>query len=107
MKTTTYTALIAAAIPAVWSLPAGLSARQFKLPTCGAEACLASTGGSFVASNASIGTAPGDLKGLCSLPQEDVNQYVETVQPCIDGDAGKKACTAGAIYRKSIFHASL
>lgn len=99
MKTTSYIALIAAAIPSVWSLPTSLAARQFKVPTCGAEACLASTGGSFVASNASNGTSPSDLKALCSLPQADVDEYVKTVQPCIDGEEGKAACTEGAIYQ--------
>lgn len=101
MKTAAYIAVIAAAVPAVWSLPAGLVARQFRVPTCGAETCLASTNGTFAATGASNGTAPYDLAGICSLPQEDVTRYVQTVQPCIDGDAGKQACTAGAIYRKS------
>lgn len=101
MKTFTYIAVIAAAVPAVWSLPAGLVSRQFKVPTCGAEACLATTNGTFVASGASNGTAPNDLGRLCSLPQADLTTYVESVQPCIDGDAGKAVCTPGAIYRKS------
>src|SRR5690242_4540451 len=107
MKTAAYIAVVAAAIPSVWSLPAGLSSRQFKVPACGAEACLASTGGNFVTNGTSNGTAPSDLGGICSLSQADVNQYVRTVQPCIDGDAGKKACTGGAIDRKSTIDAAL
>ncbi|KAF2625686.1 hypothetical protein BU25DRAFT_297929, partial [Macroventuria anomochaeta] len=94
-----YITVIAAAVPAVWSLPAGLVARQFQVPTCGAETCLASTNGTFVAAGAPNGTAPNDLAKICSLPQEDVTRYVQTVQPCIDGDAGNKTCTAGAIYQ--------
>lgn len=53
---------------------------------------------------ASSGVVPNDLGALCSLSQEDLTRYVQTVQPCIDGDVGKKACTAGAIYRKSNPH---
>lgn len=101
MKAATYFAVIAAAVPAVWSLPAGFVLRQFQVPTCGAETCLASTNGTFEAAGASNGTAPYDLGKICSLPQEDVTRYVQTVQPCIDGDAGKAKCSAGAIYRKS------
>lgn len=107
MKTTAYIAVIAAAIPAVWSLPAGLSTRQFKVPTCGAEACLASTSGNFATNGAPNGTAPSDLGGICSLGQENVNQYTKTVQPCIDGEAGKQACTPGAIYRKWTINVTL
>ncbi|KAF1925857.1 uncharacterized protein M421DRAFT_7620 [Didymella exigua CBS 183.55] len=99
MKTVTYFAVIVAAIPAVWSLPAGLILRQFQVPTCGAETCLASTNGTFVAASASNSTDPYDLGKICSLPQEDVTRYVETVQPCIDGDAGKANCSVGAIYQ--------
>ncbi|KAJ4992955.1 hypothetical protein SVAN01_01659 [Stagonosporopsis vannaccii] len=98
MKTAAYTAILAAAIPAAWSLPAGLISRQFEVPSCGAAVCLESTGGNFVTEGATNGTAPSDLGGICSLSQDDVNRYVRTVQPCIDGDAGKKACTAGAIF---------
>lgn len=101
MKTAAYIAFIAAALPAVWSLPQGRVLRRFDLPTCGAEACLASTNGTFVATGASNGIAPASLARICSLPQDDVTRYVQTVQPCIDGDVGKKKCTAGAIYRKS------
>lgn len=99
MKTFAYIVVIAAAVPAVWSLPSGLVTKQFKVPTCGAETCLAATNGTFVATGASNGTAPNDLGRLCSFPQEDVTRYVQTVQPCIDGDAGKSVCTAGAIYQ--------
>ncbi|UPX10361.1 uncharacterized protein EKO05_0001025 [Ascochyta rabiei] len=99
MKITAYVAVIAAAVPAVWSLPSGLVAKSFKVPTCGAETCLASSNGTFIATGASNGTAPSDLGQLCSLPQEDVTRYVQTVQPCIDGDAGRANCTEGAIYQ--------
>lgn len=103
MKTTTYIVAIAAAVPAVFSLPANLASRQFTLPSCGAAVCLPSsdpsTNGTFVAAGASNGTAPSDLGAICSLPQDDVTRYVQTVQPCIDGAPGK-VCTAGAIYRK-------
>ncbi|KAF9700930.1 hypothetical protein EKO04_001147 [Ascochyta lentis] len=99
MKTAAYIAVIAAAVPAVWSLPSGLITKSFKVPTCGAETCLASSNGTFIATGASNGTAPNDLGRLCSLPQEDVTRYVQTVQPCIDGDAGKAACTEGAVYQ--------
>ena len=101
MKTTTFITVIAAAVPAVWSLPASVALRSFAIPTCGAETCLASTNGTFVTTVAPNGTAPNDLGRICSLPQEDVTRYVQTVEPCIDGDAGKNACTPGAIYRKS------
>jgi hypothetical protein len=99
MKTTTFIAVIAAAVPAVWSLPASVASRSFAIPTCGAETCLAT--------GAPNGTAPNDLGRICSLPQEDVTRYVETVKPCVDGDAGKKACTPGAIYRKSYMPAKV
>ncbi|KAJ8114501.1 hypothetical protein OPT61_g3637 [Boeremia exigua] len=97
MKTAAYVALVAAAIPAVWSLPASFTPKPFNVPTCGAESCLASSNGTFVANGTSNGTAPNDLGRICSLPQADVTSYVETVQPCIDGEAGKKACSEGAI----------
>lgn len=100
MKTAIYIALVTAAAPAVWSLPASIVARQFKVPTCGAETCLASTNGTFVATGASNGTAPNDLGRICSLPQNDVTRYVQTVQPCIDNAEETKKCTAGAIERK-------
>ncbi|KAJ4367967.1 hypothetical protein N0V86_009808 [Didymella sp. IMI 355093] len=99
MKTATYFAVIAAAVPAVWCLPAGLVSRQFQVPTCGAETCLASTNGTFMTAGTSNGTAPYDLGRICSLPQEDVTHYVETVRPCVDGDVGKAKCSAGAIYQ--------
>lgn len=99
MKTTTFITVIAAAVPAVWSLPASVALRSFAIPTCGAETCLASTNGTFVTTVAPNGTAPNDLGRICSLPQEDVTRYVQTVEPCIDGDAGKNACTPGAIYQ--------
>lgn len=57
-----------------------------------------------MATGATSGTAPNDLVGLCSVSQEDLTRYVQTVQPCIDGDEGKKACTSGAVYRKSSSH---
>jgi hypothetical protein len=102
MKTATYLAVIAAAMPAVFSLPANLFSRQFTVPSCGAAACLPSTNpstnGTFVATGASNGTAPSDLGAICSLPQDDVTRYVQTVQPCIDGAPGK-VCSAGAIYQ--------
>jgi hypothetical protein len=98
MKTSAYIAVIAAAVPAVWSLPQGLVGRQFTFPTCSAEKCLASTNGTFVATGASNGTAPSNLAGLCSLPQDDLNRYVQTVKPCIDARATNN-CTAGAIYQ--------
>lgn len=101
MKTATYFAVIAAAVPAVWSLPAGLVLRQFQVPSCGAETCLPSTNGTFVTASAPNGTAPYDLGKICSLPQDDITLYVQTVQPCIDGDAGKAKCSEGAISRKS------
>lgn len=101
MKTTSYIAAIAAAIPAVWSLPASFAARQFQVPSCGAETCLAATNGTFVSAASPNGTAPSDLARICSLPQEDVTLYVDTVKPCVNGAAGKKACSAGAIDRKS------
>ncbi|KAF3011176.1 hypothetical protein E8E13_011559 [Curvularia kusanoi] len=96
MKTAIYVALVTAAAPAAWSLPASVT-RQFKLPTCGAETCLASTNGTFVATGASNGTAPSDLGRICSLPQEDVTRYVQTVQPCIQRAKETNICTAGAI----------
>lgn len=103
MKTATYFAIIAAAVPAVLSLPANLISRQFTVPSCGAASCLPSTNpsinGTFVAAGASNGTAPSDLGSICSLPQDDVTRYVQTVQPCID-DVRSKVCTAGAIYRR-------
>jgi hypothetical protein len=34
------------------------------------------------------------------MKQEDINDYVTLVQPCIDGDAGHDLCTDGAIYRE-------
>ncbi|KAF3035707.1 hypothetical protein E8E12_007125 [Didymella heteroderae] len=102
MKAATYFAVIAAAVPAVLSLPASLVSRQFTVPSCGAAACLPSTNpslnGTYVATGASNGTAPSDLGGICSLPQDDVTRYVETVQPCIDSEPGK-VCSAGAIYQ--------
>ncbi|KAF3045800.1 hypothetical protein E8E11_008532 [Didymella keratinophila] len=102
MKIATYFAIIAAAVPAVFSLPANLVSRQFALPSCGAAACLPSSSpsmnGTFVATGASNGTAPSDLGALCSLPQDEVSRYVQTVQPCIDGAPGT-VCTAGAIYQ--------
>ena len=100
MKISAYIAVITAAVPAVWSLPQGLVGRQFTFPTCNAEKCLASTNGTFVATGASNGTAPRNLAGLCSLPQDDLNLYVQTVKPCIDDNATNN-CTAGAVYRKS------
>ncbi|KAF2124144.1 hypothetical protein P153DRAFT_390694 [Dothidotthia symphoricarpi CBS 119687] len=87
MKFTTAIAFFAAVLPAV-CLP---TARQFNLPTCGAETCL--TDGVFDA------CAPGDLACLCTLEQSEVTRYVETVQSCLDGEAGQAACTAGAIYQ--------
>lgn len=99
MKTAAYIAFIAAAVPAAWSLPQGLVGRQFSLPTCSAETCLTSTNGTFVATGASNGTAPSNLAGLCSLPQEDLNRYTQTVQPCIDSSVSSKQCTAGAVYQ--------
>jgi len=99
MKTAIFITAIAAAVPAVWSLPASVASRSFVIPTCGAETCLASTNGNFVATGAPNGIAPNDLGRICSLPQEDVTRYVETVKPCVDGDVGKKACTPGAIYQ--------
>lgn len=101
MRVSAYIAILATAVPAVWSLPSGLVTKQFKVPTCAAEKCLASTNGTFIATSAYNGTAPSDLGGLCSLPQDDITRYVQTVQPCIDGPYGEKACTEGAIYRKS------
>jgi hypothetical protein len=59
------------------------------------EICFADTDGAFDA------CATNDLACLCSLDQSEVTRYVDTVQPCIDGDAGREACTAGAIYRES------
>ncbi|KAH6644434.1 hypothetical protein C7974DRAFT_439765 [Boeremia exigua] len=103
MKIAAYLTIVATAIPTVWALPAGLMARQFTVPTCGAEACLASTNGTFVSPAASNGTAPGDFARICSLPQDEVSRYVQTVQPCLNGKEGKKACTPGAISQyKSI-----
>lgn len=105
MKTATYFAIITAAVPAVFSLPANVVSRQFNytVPSCGAATCLPSSNpslnGTFVATGASNGTAPSDLGAICSLPQDDVTRYVQTVQPCIDGTPGK-VCTAGAIYRR-------
>lgn len=84
-------AIIAAVLPVSWSLPAELAVRQFKVPTCAAEQCLVETPGLFDA------CAPSDLACLCSLDQCEVTRYVSTVQPCLDGAAGKAACTAGAI----------
>ncbi|CAO2652278.1 Nn.00g005610.m01.CDS01 [Neocucurbitaria sp. VM-36] len=86
-------AFIAAALPTVWSLPAQLDVRQNKLPTCGAETCLTETPGLFDACE------PNDLGCLCSLQQSEVTRYVGTVQPCIDGEPGKVACTDGARYQ--------
>ncbi|KAH7371565.1 hypothetical protein BKA66DRAFT_423905 [Pyrenochaeta sp. MPI-SDFR-AT-0127] len=88
-----YLAVIAAILPAVWSLPAELAVRQYKLPTCGAEYCLVETPGLFDA------CAPSDLACLCSLEQSEVTRYVSTVQPCLDGVAGEATCTPGAIYQ--------
>ncbi|KAI8938577.1 hypothetical protein NX059_004456 [Plenodomus lindquistii] len=80
-------------LPAAWSLPNNLSIRQFKLPTCKAESCLATTNGTF-------GACPtSDLACLCSLNQTEVTRYVSIVQPCIDGNEGKAACTDGARYQ--------
>jgi hypothetical protein len=36
------------------------------------------------------------------MDQSEVTRYVSTVQPCIDGDAGKETCTDGAIDRKHL-----
>ncbi|CAA9959263.1 hypothetical protein CFE70_010609 [Pyrenophora teres f. teres 0-1] len=77
-------------LPAVWTLPTNLL-RESKLPTCGASQCLATTNGLF------DGCAPGDLTCICTLEQSEVDRYVTTVQPCLDGEPGKKACTAGAV----------
>lgn len=90
---TSYIAVFAAVFPTVWSLPTAPSARQFKPPTCGAEQCLAATNGEFDACK------PNDLACLCRLEQSEVTRYVETVQPCINGDIVPKSCTAGAIYQ--------
>lgn len=48
------------------------------------------------------GCAPGNLVCLCNLPQDDVDRYVETVQPCLDGEPGKKTCTLGAVASKLV-----
>ncbi len=101
MKAAIYISIVAATIPTVWSLPAAATPKPFAIPTCGAELCLASPNSTFAAGGASNGTAPNDFGRICSLPQDDVTRYVQTVQPCIDGEEGKKACSAGAIYRKS------
>ncbi|EMD92844.1 hypothetical protein COCC4DRAFT_170205 [Bipolaris maydis ATCC 48331] len=73
-------------LPAVWSVPTNYTN---KLPTCGANECL--TDGYF------DGCAPGNLVCICNLEQDDVDRYVKTVQPCLDGEPGKKACTLGAV----------
>ncbi|KAF1840333.1 uncharacterized protein K460DRAFT_410927 [Cucurbitaria berberidis CBS 394.84] len=91
--TTTTLAVLAAVIPTIWSLPTELALREYKLPTCGAESCLVQTAEVFDA------CAPSDLACLCTLEQSEVTRYVNTVQPCIDGDAGKAACTDGARYQ--------
>lgn len=49
------------------------------------------------------GCAPGNLVCLCNLDQDNVSRYVRTVQPCLDGEAGRKSCTAGAVASKSPF----
>ncbi|EDU44414.1 CFEM domain containing protein [Pyrenophora tritici-repentis] len=78
--------------PAVYTLPTThLLSRQSKLPTCGATKCLATTNGLF------DGCAPGDLVCICTLEQSEVDRYVSTVQPCLDGEAGKAECTAGGV----------
>ncbi|KAH9880967.1 hypothetical protein J1614_001460 [Plenodomus biglobosus] len=86
-------AIFLAVLPAARSLPNDLSIRQFKLPTCQAEACLATTNGTFDA------CPPSDLACLCSLNQPEIARYVSMVQPCIDGDEGQAACTDGARYQ--------
>ncbi|KAF2821611.1 hypothetical protein CC86DRAFT_98507 [Ophiobolus disseminans] len=90
--TTTLFAVLAAVAPTASSLPSDPSARQNKIATCAAETCLTTTNGQF------NGCATNDLVCLCKLEQAEVSRYVSVVQPCIDGDAGHKACTAGGIY---------
>jgi hypothetical protein len=60
------------------------------------ESCLTSTNGLF------DGCATNDLACLCRLDQPEVARYVTAVQPCIDGDAGHIACTAGGIQGESL-----
>ncbi|KAF1919275.1 hypothetical protein BDU57DRAFT_527322 [Ampelomyces quisqualis] len=93
MMLNTILAVITTIAPATLALPSILSANSFKIPTCGAEACLAKTNGTFDA------CTPNDLACLCRLDQSRLDTYVATVQPCIDGAVGHNTCTDGAIYQ--------
>ena len=59
------------------------------------EECLVATNKLF------DGCEPSDLACLCRLEQSEVTRYVETVQPCLNGDIGREKCTTGAIFRES------
>ncbi|KAH7392316.1 hypothetical protein DE146DRAFT_758044 [Phaeosphaeria sp. MPI-PUGE-AT-0046c] len=95
------TALLAVAsitCPSTIAFPTAVSARGYKLPSCGATTCLEETNGFF------DDCEPFQLGCLCSLSQTEVTRYISIVQPCIDGKVGPERCTDGGIYQyKDLF----
>lgn len=107
MKFASSVVAVVSLLSAAWAMPTNSNYTN-KLPTCGAvrathvvtvtrihanqnhqNECL--TDGYF------DGCAPGNLVCLCNLDQPEVDRYVKTVQPCLDGPPGKASCTAGAV----------
>lgn len=91
----TLLALLATAVPAVWSLPTSIPAEPHGVPSCAADLCLQDepVPGLFDSCN------PSDLGCICGQQQDEVARFVDKVQTCIDNPAqGGKACTAGGRY---------
>ncbi|KAF2789228.1 hypothetical protein K505DRAFT_328388 [Melanomma pulvis-pyrius CBS 109.77] len=84
-----YITLASVVVALAATVPAAVSA--FKIPTCGASACLPD--GVFNTCE------PADLGCLCSQDQSSIDEYVGLVTPCLESEERKWACTEGALYQ--------